>query len=55
MKWVQAENRVSPDVVVAQTGFMQGAAGVGAFFLHAHAASSGARAPAIVWPDTPFV
>jgi hypothetical protein len=55
MKWVQAENRVSPDVIIAQTGFMQGAAGVGTFFLHAHAASRGARAPAIVWPDTPFV
>jgi hypothetical protein len=55
MKWVQAENRVSPDVIIAQTGFMQGAAGVGTFFLHAHGASRGARAPAIAWPDTPFV
>ena len=54
-KWVQAENRVSPDVVIAQTGFMQGAAGVGTFFLHRDAAARGARRPAIVWPDTPFV
>jgi lantibiotic modifying enzyme len=54
VKWIQAENRVQPDVVVAQTGFMQGAAGVGAFFLHVDAAASGRRSRAIVWPDTPF-
>jgi len=54
-KWVQAENRVSPEVVIAQTGFMQGAAGVGTFFLHCDAAARGVRRPAIVWPDTPFV
>ena len=53
LKWVQAENRVSPDVVVAQTGYMQGAAGVGSFFLHRGAAAQGAK-PAIVWPDSPF-
>ena len=53
LKWVQAENRVQPDVVVAQTGYMQGAAGVGSFFLHCDAAAHGAK-PAIVWPDSPF-
>jgi len=53
LKWVQAENRVSPDVVVAQTGYMQGAAGVGSFFLHRDAAVQGLK-PAIVWPDSPF-
>jgi len=53
LKWVQAENRVSPDVVVAQTGYMQGAAGVGSFFLHRDAAARGAK-PAIIWPDSPF-
>ena len=52
LKWIQAENRVSPDQVVAQTGWMQGAAGVGAFFLHKHAQAAG-KAPAIVWPDAP--
>ena len=55
LKWVQAENRIQPDVVIAQTGFMQGAAGVGTFFLHCDAAARGVRAPNIVWPDTPFV
>lgn len=54
LKWVQAENRIQPDVVVAQTGYMQGAAGVGSFFLHRDAAAHGAK-PAILWPDTPFV
>jgi lantibiotic modifying enzyme len=53
LKWVQAENRVSPDAVVAQTGYMQGAAGVGSFFLHRAAAAQGAKPP-IVWPDSPF-
>jgi lantibiotic modifying enzyme len=53
MKWTQAENRVSPDAVIAQTGFMQGAAGVGTFFLHMDAARAGKRSP-IVWPDTPY-
>ena len=52
LKWIQAENRVSPTEVVAQTGYMQGAAGVGSFYLHADALSKG-RKPAIVWPDSP--
>jgi lantibiotic modifying enzyme len=53
LRWVQAENRVSPENVVAQTGFMQGAAGVGTFFLQLDAFSRGQR-----WltpfPDTPW-
>ena len=51
LKWVQAENRVQPDVVVAQTGFMQGAAGVGTLFLHLDAAERSRRERPIVWPD----
>ena len=53
LKWVQAENRIAPEVVVAQTGYMQGAAGVGSFFLHRAAAAQGAK-PGIVFPDSPF-
>ncbi len=50
-RWVQAENRTSPDDVVAQTGWMQGAAGVGAFFLHLDGRSQGR--PALVnLPDS---
>jgi lantibiotic modifying enzyme len=52
LKWVQAENRVSPQTVVAQTGYMQGAAGVGSFYLHADALAKG-RPVAIQWPDSP--
>jgi lantibiotic modifying enzyme len=53
LKWIQAENRVSPQDVVAQTGYMQGAAGIGSFFLHADALAKG-RKPAIIWPDSPM-
>ena len=52
LKWVQAENRVSPDDLVAQTGYMQGASGVGAFFLHMDALTQ-KKPRAIVWPDAP--
>lgn len=51
--WIQAENRTQPENLVAQTGFMQGAAGVGTFFLQLDALERGER-----WrfpqPDTPF-
>ena len=33
MRWLQAEHRVRPDLLIAQTGYMQGAAGIGMFFL----------------------
>jgi lantibiotic modifying enzyme len=53
MRWVQAENRTEPENLVAQTGFMQGAAGVGTFFLQLDALERG-----VPWkfpqPDTPF-
>ena len=53
LKWIEAENRVSPNDVIAQTGYMQGASGVGSLYLHIDAARAG-RPPAIVWPDSPF-
>jgi len=53
LKWIQAENRVSPDDVIAQTGYMQGASGVGSLYLHIDASRAG-RASAIVWPDNPY-
>ena len=55
IKWTQAENRTLPDALVAQTGFMQGAAGVGALFLHLDAANQAGAARGIVWPDSPVV
>ncbi|HEY0928429.1 MAG TPA: lanthionine synthetase LanC family protein [Gemmatimonas sp.] len=52
LKWVQAENRTSPEDVVAQTGYMQGAAGVGIALLHLEGAMRG-RKPLVVLPDSP--
>ena len=50
--WPQAENRVSPNEVLAQTGWMQGAAGVGAMLLHMDAASHARDwKRAVVFPD----
>jgi len=52
-KWIQAENRVSPNVVLAQTGLMQVAAGVGLSMLRLDGALRGRKAT-IVLPDSPF-
>ena len=53
LRWRQAENRTQPDNLVAQTGFMQGAAGVGSFLLQLDALSRGEAWPT-PWPDTPW-
>jgi lantibiotic modifying enzyme len=53
LKLVQAENRVSPDEVYAQTGLMQGAAGVGLSMLRLDGALRG-RKSTIVLPDAPY-
>lgn len=50
MKWVQAEHRVKPELLIAQTGFMQGAAGVGTFLLRARQSSR----TIVALPDNPF-
>ena len=51
--WIQAEHRTRPEFVQAQTGWMQGAAGVGGFLLHLDGAESG-RPPRFRMPDTPW-
>lgn len=53
LKWVQAEHRVQPESVVAQTGLMQGAAGVGLAMLHLDGALT-QRKPFVVLPDAPW-
>jgi lantibiotic modifying enzyme len=53
LKWIQAEHRVKPELLVAQTGFMQGASGIGMFLLRLDASLRG-RKPAIRFPDSPF-
>jgi lantibiotic modifying enzyme len=53
LKWIQAEHRVRPELLVAQTGLMQGAAGVGLAMLHLDGAREG-RKPFVKLPDDPF-
>jgi hypothetical protein len=53
LKWIQAENRIEPDNVQAQTGLMQGAAGIGLFFIHL-SELDGVAEPANRFPDSPW-
>ena len=53
LRWIQAENRVQPDNLVAQTGYMQGAAGIGMWLLRMDAAGNGRRA-FVKFPDSPW-
>ena len=52
-RWTHAEDRLKPDVRVAQTGFMQGAAGIGMWFLHFDGAQR-QRPPFVRFPDSPW-
>ena len=52
-RWIQAEHRVRPELLVAQTGFMQGAAGIGMWLLHFDAFERGKKS-LIAFPDSPF-
>ena len=54
LRWTQAENRTQSENLVAQTGFMQGAAGIGTFLLQLDALEQG-TSWAFPLPDTPFV
>ncbi|MEM7018352.1 MAG: lanthionine synthetase LanC family protein [Pseudomonadota bacterium] len=51
--WPQAEHRSQPDFIQAQTGYMQGAAGVGSFFIHL-ATTLADKPVKIAWPDSPY-
>lgn len=53
MRWIQAEHRAQPQLLVAQTGYMQGASGIGMWLLRLDAAESG-RKPFVRFPDTPW-
>jgi lantibiotic modifying enzyme len=53
LKWVQAEHRVRPELLVAQTGLMQGAAGVGLAMLRLDGIRE-RRDRLVVLPDDPF-
>jgi lantibiotic modifying enzyme len=53
-RWVQVETRVRPDIAIAQTGYMQGASGIGLWMLHFDAALRNEKKPVIKFPDNPF-
>ena len=53
LKWIHAEFRVKPEQVAAQTGYMQGAAGIGTLLLRMDAFNR--RKSWNLWlPDSPF-
>jgi len=52
-RWVQAEHRVKPDELAAQTGWMQGASGIGAWLLRLATFAEGHEVR-IRLPDSPF-
>jgi hypothetical protein len=53
LHWTHAEHRVKPEFVQAQTGFMQGAAGIGTWLQHLDAFEQG-RQPFLRLPDSPY-
>jgi len=53
LRWVQAENRTQPDNLVAQTGYMQGASGMGMLLLRVDGMSVRRRLGTVL-PDSPF-
>ncbi|NRQ34719.1 lantibiotic modifying-like protein, partial [Nonomuraea sp. NN258] len=54
-RWYQAYRRLRPGEVSADTGYMVGAAGIGAALLHLDAATRGERAGRVILlPDNPF-
>ena len=53
ISWIQAEHRVKPDLLLAQTGYMQGSAGIGMLLLHFDQLQNG-KGRAITFPDSPF-
>ncbi|MGA7130266.1 MAG: lanthionine synthetase LanC family protein [Chthoniobacterales bacterium] len=53
LKWIQAENRIEPDRLIAQTGLMQGGAGIGLFLLHL-ADPDNKHGRGLLFPDSPW-
>ncbi|HEY7699479.1 MAG TPA: lanthionine synthetase LanC family protein, partial [Vicinamibacteria bacterium] len=53
LRFVQAENRTEPELLQAQTGYMQGAAGLGLWLLRLHAFERG-EPSGLGLPDSPF-
>ena len=53
LAWIQAEHRVRPDFLMAQTGYMQGAAGIGMWLLRISSSQREAK-ERIMLPDSPW-
>jgi len=53
LRWIQAEHRIKPELLIAQTGYMQGAAGIGMLLLHMDEFQH-ERKPSIRFVDSPF-
>jgi lantibiotic modifying enzyme len=53
LRWTHAEHRVRPELLQAQTGFMQGAAGIGTWLLHLDGYDRG-RQPVVRLSDSPY-
>ena len=53
MRWIQAEHRIRPELLIAQTGYMQGAAGIGMLLFHLDGFQRGKKA-SVKFPDSPF-
>jgi lantibiotic modifying enzyme len=53
LRWTHAEHRVKPELLQAQTGFMQGAAGIGTWLLHLDGFEQ-RRQPFLRLPDSPY-
>ena len=53
LRWVQAEHRVRPELLIAQTGYMQGGAGIGMWLLRLDAAEQNRQA-FVKFPDSPW-
>ena len=53
LRWIQAEHRVKPELLIAQTGYMQGASGIGMLLLHLDAFQQ-EKKPFIRFVDSPF-
>ena len=53
LRWIHAEHRVRPKEVFAQTGWMQGASGIGAWLLRLDAQQQN-RPSSLTLPDVPY-
>ena len=53
IQWIQAEHRVQPELLIAQTGYMQGASGIAMMLLRLDAFQKG-LSRGIRFPDSPF-